>query len=253
MLRRLLIVAFASLALAACGRGSEDFTAKIARPVDKVAAAFDNISADNDIASLVPGLKVVRTKPAPHEILYTIPGNGDFPATIKLTFESDAGGQVTVVHAAIDVPSTEVKFGGKDMVISEGKVEKVIRGLIREAGNKLEKGDSIETERRDFSRMLTVLAIITDSKKLRLVTDISSYPEWYMSGLGWLSGLGDGPANPYGEGDFPDDPGAASRQDEYKQQAAEREERSKAEENAEPMDSARGDSANGDYAGGSYD
>lgn len=177
MLRRLLLAACACLLLAACGRGSQDFATKIARPADKVAAAFNNVGTDSEIAALIPGLKVVRTKPAPDEILYTIPGDGDFSAAIKLTLASDAGGQVTVVHAAIDVPSTEVKFDGKAVVISESKVEKVIRGLIREAGKKLEKGTSIETERRDFSRMLTVLAVITDSKKLRTLNEISTYPE----------------------------------------------------------------------------
>jgi hypothetical protein len=251
MLRRLVIAAFVSLLLAACGRGSEDFATTIGRPADKVEAAFDNISADSEIAALVTGLKIARTNPAPGEVLYTIPGDGSFPATVKLTFEGSADGQSTVVHGAVDVPSTKVNFDGKPMVIDEGKVEKVIRGLVREAGKKLEKGEVIDTERRDLSRMLTVLAIITDSKKLRLATEISQYPEWYMDGLGWLSGIGGGSANPYSDADFPDDPAAAARQDEYKQSASEREERNKAEENSEPMESARGDSAPGDYAGGS--
>lgn len=251
MLRRLLFAAFASLLLTACGRGSEDFTVKVARPAERVAVAFGGIGLDAEIASLFPGAKVVRTQPAKNEILYTIPGDGDFPAAIKLTFEPGADGKTSIVHAAVDVPSTKVTFDGKAMVISEGKVESAFRSLIRSAAKKLENGESIDDERQSFSRLLTVLAIITDSKKLRLAQDISAYPEWYMSGMGWLSGLGGGSDYPYGDYAGGEDPGAAARVDEYKQSSQERRERDQAEENARPMDDARGDSANGDYAGGS--
>lgn len=250
MLRRILFAVFASLLLAACGRGSEDFAVKVGRPVDKVAAAFDGSAVDPEISSMFPGLKVVRTRPNPNEVLYTIPGDGEFPAAIKLTFEGSEDGQSTVIHGAIDVPSTEVKYDGKSMVISETKVEIIIRALVRSAAKKLEAGKSIEDERRDFARMMTVLAIITDSKKLRLAQDISKYPEWYMAGLGWLSGLGDDGSSPYGEYVGGDDPAYAARQDEFRQQIAERAEREQAEENSRPMDSAQGDSAYGDDASG---
>ncbi len=248
MLRRIVFAAFASLLLAACGRGSEDFAVNVGRPVDRVASAFDGTSVDPEISGMFPGLKVVRTRPAKNEILYTIPGNGEFEATIKLTFVGSDDGQSTVIHGAVDVPSTEVTYDGKSMVISETKVEIIIRALMRSAAKKLEAGKSVEEERRDFSRMLTVLAIITDSKKLRLAQDISKYPEWYMAGLGWLSGLGDSGPNPYGEYVAGDDPGYAARQDEYRQESAERAERAQAEENSRPMDSAQGDSAYGDDA-----
>ena len=42
MIYRFVMVALASLLLAACGRGSEDFAFKVARPADKVEAAFRN-------------------------------------------------------------------------------------------------------------------------------------------------------------------------------------------------------------------
>lgn len=245
MLHRMLFVALTSLLLVACGRGTEDFVVTIDRPTAKVVEAVGKASIDNEFSQLVPGLRIVRTEPAKNEVLYTIPGDGKFPATIKLTFESAEGGQVTVVHAAIDVPSTAVEFGGRAMVISESKVEKMLRDLLGSARKKLEKGESIETERRDFGRVLTVLAIITDSKKLRLAQDMTRYPEWYASGLGWLGG-GDSDHVNYPYGDFAggEDPGAAARQDEYKQQDAQR-------DAAEPMEEARGDSAAGDNSGGS--
>ncbi len=246
MLHRMLFVVLTSLLLTACGRGSEDFAVTVDRPVAKVTEAFGRVSMDNEFSQLVPGLRIVRTEPAKNEVLYSIPGDGKFPATIKLTFESAGGGQVTVVHAAVDVPSTAVEFAGKSMVVSENKVEKMIRDLLGSAKRKLEKGESIEDEKRDFGRVLTVLAIITDSKKLRLAQDMTNYPEWYASGLGWLGG-GDGDYVNYPYGDYAggEDPGAAARQDEYRQHDAQR-------EAAAPQDEARGDSARGDSAGGDY-
>lgn len=251
MLHRILLVTFASLLLAACGRGSEDFKLNIARPADRVEAAFDHAGLDTELTGLFPGLKVVRTKPADNEVLYTIPGDGSYPATIKLTFESGQDGKTTVVHAAIDAPSTKVDFDDKSMVLSEAKVEKMVRGILRSAGKKLEDGKDIASEQQAFSRLLTMLAIVTDSKQLKLAQDASKYPEWYLSGLSWMSDGGsyDGPAYPYGESAMGEDPGATAERDEMRQRSADRQEQQKAEEAAEPMDDSRGDSAGGDYAG----
>ena len=251
MLHRILLVTFASLLLAACGRGNEDFTIKVARPVDKVEAAFDHAGVDTEISGMFPGLKVVRSKPADGEVLYTMPGDGDSPATIKLTFEPGEDGKTTVVHAAVDTPTVKVDFDGKTMVLSETKVEKMIRGILRSTGKKLEDGAEIASEQQAFSRLLTMLAIVTDSKQLRLAQNASKYPEWYLSGWGWMSDGGgyEGPAYPYGEVAMGEDPGGDAQRDEARQNAADREEKRKAEDAAEPMDESRGDSAGGDYAG----
>ncbi len=251
MLHRILLVTFASLLLAACGRGNEDFKLNIARPAERVEAAFDHAGVDPEMAGVFAGLKVVRSKPAEGEVLYTIPGDGDFPATVKLTFEPSKDGKTTILHAAIDAPSTKVDFDGKTMVLSEAKVEKMVRGILRSAGKNLEDGEDIAAEQQAFSRLLTMLAIVTDSKKLKLAQDASKYPEWYMSGLGWMSegGSYDGPAYPYGESAMGEDPGAAAEREESRQQSADRQEQRKVEEAAEPMDDSEGDSAGGDYAG----
>lgn len=243
------VVVMASLLLTACGRGSEDFAFAVDRPADKVQEALGKVSLTPDLGVMFPGLKVVRTEPAPGEVLFTIPGDGEYPVTIKLTFEPSADGKTSVLHAAIDVPDTKVTFAGKTKYISEAKVETLLGKLLRKAAQKLEHGQNIDSEKREFAEIMTILAITTDSRKLRLANEMAEYPEWYMEGLGWLMEGGEGPQGSYGDPAIPDDPGAASRRDEYRQQQAEREERSKAEEAAEPMDDARGDSARGDYAG----
>lgn len=251
MLQRILLVIFASLLLAACGRGSEDFAMDVARPADRVEAAFDHAGLDSELTGVFPGLKVIRSKPAEGEVLYTIPGDGSFPATIKLTFQSSEDGKTTIVRAAIDAPPSKVDFDDKTMVLSESKVEKMVRGILRSAGKKLEDGQDIASEQRAFSQLLTMLAIVTDSKQLKLAQNMSRYPEWYLSGLSWMSDGGgyDGPAFPYGDGSMGEDPGTNAQREESQQRMSERDEKQKAENAAEPMDETPGDSARGDYAG----
>ena len=217
MLQRLCWAMLAALLLSGCGRGSEDFTVRIARPADRVMQALGHSALDGEMSGRFPGMKLARTEPVD-------------------------GGQATVVHAAIDVPSVKVAFKGKAKVISETRVERAVHMLVQEIGSKLEEGGDTVTERRKFSQLLTVLGIVTDSRQLRVAMDMESNPDWYMGSWDALydgGSYGDGADRPSGDAPVGDDPSAAARQQDYR-------DKERANEAAAPMDDGEGDPARGD-------
>jgi hypothetical protein len=249
MVRHIWAAILALLLLSGCGHGSEDFTVHIARPADRVMEALGHAQLDGKISGHFPSLKVDRTAPGKGEVLYTIPGDGRFPATIHLTFEAVNGGKETVVHAAVDVPPVKVDFAGEDKVISEFKVERVLRDLIEEAGSKLESGVDTAAQRKQLSQLLTALAIVTDSKQLALAKDMERNPDWYMGGFDSLydgddsDEDGDRAAPAYGNPAVGEDPNGAAREQSYKDKA-------RAADASAPMDEANGDNARGDDTSG---
>ncbi len=249
MVRGIWAALLALLLLGGCGRGSEDFTVHIARPADRVMEVLGHVQLDGELAGHFPSLKVDRTAPNKGEVLYIIPGDGRFPTAIHLTFEEVNGGKETVVHAAVDVPAVKIDLKGNDKVISEFKVERVLRDLIEEAGSKLESGVDTAAQRKQLSQLLTALAIVTDSKQLALAKDMERNPDWYMSGFDSLydgddrAEDGDRAAPAYGNPAVGEDPNATAREQSYKDKA-------RAADASAPMDEANGDNARGDYTSG---
>ncbi len=239
------------LLLGGCGRGSEDFTVRIARPADRVMQVLGHAELDRLIAGRFPGLKIERTQPASNEVLYTVPGDGRFPAAIHLAFEAVNGGKETVVHAAVDVPPVKVDFDGKTKVISETKVERALKDLIESVRTKLEAGGDTAGPEKDLSQLLSELAIVTDSKQLKLAQNMQRNPGWYMGGLDSnYDGENkedrdrtEGPAPAYGNPAIGEDPNAAARQQQYK-------DKERAEDASAPMDEARGEDTRGDGTSG---
>lgn len=247
-MRRIVFGFLACLTLAGCGsgRGGEDFSVVVERPADRVLAALDGIRASDKYAELFPGVKVDRSRPGDGEVLYTIPGTGSFDAALRFRVVAVGGNKGAVIHAAIDVPSVRTNIAGKSMVLSESKVEHVVKGLLESAARKLAKGQSIERERQDLSELFLALGVVTDKNKLKLAEAMRDNPEWYSGGFSQYGSLSDADADaetpdaPYGEAPTPaSDPQARVR-------ANERTERDRLEQAAEPQDDAEGEKASGD-------
>ncbi|MFM5895740.1 MAG: hypothetical protein ACKOQM_15105 [Novosphingobium sp.] len=250
MLRGILAALLALLLLSGCGSGSEDFSVQIARPTDRVKDVLGRAAIDTKFSGLFPGLRIERSAPSKDEVLYTVPGDGSFPATIRLTFEALDGGKATVVHAAVDVPPLKLQLEGKAQQISEFKVERALRKIVEDMRSKLEEGGDVAQPSKDFSELLSALALVTDSKQLKLALDMERNPDWYMGRLGSIYGGDDGndnragePAPAYGNPAFGEDPNAPARRQQYAEKA-------RAEEASRPMNDAQGVDPGGDNGSG---
>ena len=245
MLRHFYWIAPAIMLLSGCGRGSEDFTVRIDRPPDRVMQALGHGELDSELSGHFPGLKLQRTAPAKNEVLYTLPGDSAFPTVIHFTFEPVEGGKATVVHAAIDVPPVRITLKGKPKEISETKVERAIEELVEKTGSKLEEGRDTAAERKELSQFLAVLGIVTNSKQQRRFMALVESPHWAMGDWNALyDGDGQVAASPYGQAAAGADPGAAVREQEYR-------ERERTSQAAAPMNDAQGETPRGDAARGS--
>jgi len=181
-----------ALLLTACGGSSdaEDFTVEIKRPVEAVYAPL--LAADVSEAQIVfPGITFQRSRPSDGEILYTIPGSGSFPATVRLKLEAKDGGQATVVHAFVKVPEVHATIGGKEMVLSERKIENALQGLLKATGRSLEMRSSAKAETSGLSTMLLAIAVATNEKQMARALDLKNNPEKLTALLLAFSGSGD--------------------------------------------------------------
>lgn len=211
-----------ALLLAGCGGSdAEDFAVEIKRPVEVVYAPL--VAADaSEARILFPGITFQRSRPSDSEILYTIPGSGSFPATVRLKLEPKDGGQATVVHAFVKVPEIHATIGGKDMVLSERKIENALQGLLKATGRSLEMGSSAKSETSGLSTMLLAIAVASNEKQLTRALDLKNHPEKLMTLLLAMSGS-EGSSEPSVNGSTirTVDPEAAQEQRELAQADAE--------------------------------
>jgi hypothetical protein len=261
-MRRVFTAALLALALAGCGSaGGEDFAVAIKRPLPTVYAALGTAELSGEAIGAFPELKVVKTRPSEHEIVYTIPGDGGSPAVIRFLLEPADGGGSTLVRTSVDVPSIRVKFKGKEHVLSEWRVERTLRSILDRASESMAMG-SDRISNSDMQGLLLALAIGTNKK---LMAELESNPaslESRFAGLGgrfWDDYLAekdaetaDRPEGDRAQGDCAEadvDPNA----DAAKAQAADAPDTSEepaAVAEAADADDARGESAGGEEPGG---
>ena len=224
------------------GGGGEDFTVEVKRPVATVFASFSQVDSTY-AAQIFPGLQINKSRPSDHELLYTIPGTGAFESTFRLTFEPAAGGATTIIHVAVDVPPVRAKIEGLDKVLSEDKVEAVMKKLLESTGKSLEGGEADSWESKGFSQLLTGVAIATNSKFLDRISEFKNDPEKMAAAMAALSGYDDYggdygqmdlPENPRGEAPVAMDPNRDASEAQYEQSSAEREMESSAREASAP-------------------
>lgn len=227
------------------GGGGEDFAVEVKRPVATVFASFSQVDS-NYAAQIFPGLQINKSRPSDHELLYTIPGTGAFESTFRLTFEPAAGGATTIIHVAVDVPPVRAKIEGLDKVLSEDKVEAVMKKLLESTGKSLEGGDADSSESdadssefKGFSQLLTGVAIATNSKYMDRISEFKNDPEKMAAAMAALSGYDDyTPAdmaeNPRGDAPEAMDPNEAVREAEREEASQRREEEYEAREASAP-------------------
>ncbi len=181
------VVPLALLASGCGGTGAEDFAIEVQRPVAAVFAPFSQI--DTGIAGQIfPGLQVKQSRPSESELLYTIPGDGVSESTFLLTFEPTGEGAATIIHVAIDVPPVRSKIDGLDKVLSERKVEAAVERLFESAGVSLEQRETGGLQLAEFSRILTGVAIATNSKYMNRISEFKSDPQKMAAALAALNG-----------------------------------------------------------------
>jgi hypothetical protein len=163
--------------LAGCGGGgAEDFAVAVKRPVAAVYAPL--FAADVRYARFAfPGIGFERSRPSDSELLYTIPGTGAFPATIRLKLEPVNGGATTVIHAFVHVPPVHARIDGEEKVLSERKAESALQSLLKSMGRSLEMGSNAEADTTRLSAFLTGIAVATNEAYLTKALDFKAHPE----------------------------------------------------------------------------
>lgn len=232
-------VPLAALLVAGCGDG-EDFTIEVKRPPAVVYAPLS--AADVREARLVfPGIAIERRRPSEREILYTIPGTGDFPSTIRLQLEPTDRGEATVIHASVHVPPVRATIEGVDKVVSERKVETVLRNLLKSTARDLETGSSTESDTVKLSGFMVGIAIATNKAFLAKALEFKRSPEKLVDVLMPFDGYDDLPQSDRSERDRPMvDPDRADEQREIAQERADWQQQRAAEKAAAPADDLGG-------------
>lgn len=150
--------------------GERDFSVTVHRPLTQTYAAFSavhtfgsglrNAGFDN--------AKVTVVRPSDHEIVFTIPSSeSQAGSRIALTFTPIDNGRATAVSAAIDVPPVAMPEAGRNMVLSEAKVEDSFEEAIASMAERLNAGQSVAQAQHELTTLLDVVALASNPTQRR--------------------------------------------------------------------------------------
>lgn len=160
---RWILAVLLGMLVSACGSGS-DVTVRVNGSPAQVIAPL-SLASVGEFDALVPGLKVIKSRPSDRELLYTFPGDGSHdPATMLFTLTPTGNGEATDVHAEVDVPLIKANVGGKMRFLSADKIGNAIREVLEKMN-----GKGRDSATAEMSGILFAMAISTDQAKLEKV------------------------------------------------------------------------------------
>jgi hypothetical protein len=153
-----------------------------------------------------------------------------------------------VVHAFVKAPEVRLALGGKDMVLSERKIEGQLQSLLKSTGRSLEMGSSAKAETQELSTLMFALAVATNEKQMARLLDFKNNPEKLTQLLLAFSGLG-GSSEPSVNGSAirSVDPDAAQEKREYAETDAEWKQEQALNQAAAPTTNVERSERNYDY------
>lgn len=163
------------IALAAAGGGyvalgERDFSVTVHRPIEDTYAAFSAVHTFGGGLRTYgfDNAKVTIARPSEHEIVFSIPSTeSQAGSRIALTFEPVAGGRATTITAAIDVPAVPYPEAGRNMVLSEAKVEAKFEEAIATMAERLDAGQTVSQAQHELALLLDVVALASNPEKFR--------------------------------------------------------------------------------------
>lgn len=156
--------------------GSPDFSVEVHRSPAAVYEAFAAVNpSDTDFQSEgMPTQHVIVTRKPGQEIVFTTEtDNEGQPMRIALTFAPGNNPASTKVTAAIDIPPVPMSVDGTDKVLSEDKVEGLVKEAINGMAERIDDGNSATVASHKFATLLQLVAVASHPQKLKAVIERS--------------------------------------------------------------------------------
>jgi hypothetical protein len=150
------------LALGACGSESDDFSVYVERSPDAVLGSLAKVDASG--TSEFGAKPITRSLTDGGIIEYKLPADGGYDdGIVRFTVSADEkrGSKVAVM---VDVPAVKSDVAGGQMVVSERKVEKVLKDDLKKLAENLETGSSGDFATVQLEASLVSIAIVLQNK-----------------------------------------------------------------------------------------